>query len=579
MVSQRIALNLYLLEESATPAMAISIPADTTGAALLQEADDEAPGDEASESWTRSWLLDEVVSEEPLPDSRDGPPSLLVRATPSIKSWQSLVEDVVPGIDLGGAQSNLGGLLFQRVGSHVVVWSFGNAWTLLDPARTVDRFGLRVGLNALLSSPAPSASGTRKKDVGIRGLTSAVRAAVVRRSTVLTARPSSPNSMERVDQASDAAAAAELTTHHPTFDRVSAGRSLRFQASVASLDELAVHAAEAIRLHDRDDYTKDDAYKWIDYTVPVGDRAEVDNLLDELLTQATANPPVAVDFVWADADPATGVTPWFVCFPGERSTTSAAKRTEMTWQYALAWINSQRGGLPGHEALRMKLRFFEDSGALTQEVELWQQLVAQLSVGTRTFMISDGEIWRVSSAHIADIDNLLAPHVVVNPPSLPPYQGGEREDTYNKRASKFGDHFLLDKKLIQVPGQSSFEPCDLLSGDGHFMHIKRKTSSSTMSHLVAQALVSTQLLRSDADARNRLDQVLQKAKPAPQALQAMRDHCASFAARPTGIVQVVIVGSWRGTPDITQLPLFTRIALNGWLRQMPCQADIALVGT
>lgn len=173
---------------------------------------------------------------------------------------------------------------------------------------------------------------------------------------------------------------------------------------------------------------------------------------------------------------------------------------------------------------------------------------------------------------------MLAGHVSVNPAYLPRYVPRENEGPYNQRAASHGNHFLLDKSLVQIPGQTTFEPCDLLSADGRLMHVKRKTRSSTMSHVLSQALTSTQMLRNVAEARDRLDAALLAASPTPKDLTKMRDHCASFSGRSTATVEIVIVGVWRGAPDVTQLPLLTRIALSGWVRQMPCPTQVVLVG-
>jgi uncharacterized protein (TIGR04141 family) len=571
MARQRVSLNLYLLKSGVAPARVVRVEATVVDGGSRPEDPYAASGG----AWVDTWVLGDEPHRAPLPDRRDTAPALLVRGTPATGGWQSLIQAVVPDAPLGTAGENYGALLFQQVGADVVVWSFGNAWPLIDPNQTVERFGLRVALNALLTS-APAASGRRQ--VGVRGLTSAIRAAVVRRSTVIAARPAKPTSFERVDHSSDAAAVAEVTTDHKWFDRAAGGRSLRFEAEVFSVADLELYAKEALRLHRRKDYTKDAAYSWIDYTVPVGDRSEIDAVLDELAARATSG-TTDIDLVWADADPETYITPKFVCFPGERSGPTASHRTELTWAAAWAWVQSRHPGAPGRDTLRTRLRFFETAGQpASLEVELWQLVVAQATIKGQTYLISDGEVWRASASHIQDIDNVLAQRVQVNPSWLPRYVRGEVEASYNKRAAAQSGHVLLDKQLLRLSGQTPFEPCDVLSADGRFLHVKRKTGSATMSHVVAQALASTQLLRSSADARDLLDAALRAVTPAPARLRELRDHCGSFESRPTAEVAVVIIGSWRGRPDASQLPLLTRISLNSWIRQMPCPAGLVLVG-
>jgi len=579
MARQRVPLNLYLLKAGATPAdvARVSQPVLDTPEQPASDGDLSPERTDLEDgSWIDTWVLDEQPHRAPLPDDREVAASMLLRGTPVASGWQAFVQSVVPDAPVGSGRENYGALLFQVVGTDLVVWSFGNAWPLIDVTQTVERFGLRVALNALLATPPPTSG--PPKQVGVRGLTSAIRAAVVRKSTVVAARPAKPTSFERVDQSSDAAAVAEVTTHHAVFDRAAGGRSLRFEAPVSSLGDLQSYAKEALRLHRRKDYTKDAGYRWIDYTVPVSDRGEVDAVLDEIVAAARGG-RADFDVVWADTNPNTGLTPQFVCFPRARSGPGAALRKELTWAIAWDWLKKHRPTEPGHESLRTRLRFFDAPGQPPSlEVELWQLLVAQVAVKKNTYLVSDGEVWRASPSHIADIDNLLAPYVVVNPTWLPRFKPGEDEATYNARAAAQPGHVLLDKQLVRLPGETPFEPCDVLSADGRFMHVKRKTGSATMSHVVAQALASTQLLRTNSDARDLLDATLRGAKPAPARLTELRDHCASFASRPTGEVDVVIIGTWRGAPDASQLPLLTRISLNSWVRQMPCPRGVALVG-
>lgn len=577
MPSRRLPLTLYLLRAGISPvdAVRVALPPDLSGAGASGAAGDEIDGD----GWVRTWVLGESgFIDGRLPDTVDAGTSLLLRATPGESDWKTFLFELLPTGPVGGPPPlTYGGMLFQRLGADLVLWTFGTGFAFLTPGAVVERFGLHVGLNALLSSPAPS--GARPKPTGVKSLTSAIRATVVRRSSVTATRPSAPTTMERVDRASDAAQSADITTHHPTFGSIRGGKSLHFEAPVSSLADLEAYGSEALRLYRRTDYKASADYNWIDYTVPVTDDAEVDRVLDEVLAQALATPPLHVDLVWADTDPVTNLTPSYVCFPYERSTPNASKRKDMQWSAAVNWLKANAPGVAGHDALRASLRFYHDDNSPAAEMELWRLLVAQVAVGSETYLVSDGAVWKASSEFIANIDNLLSGLVEVNPPWLPRFTPGELEGPYNQRAAAYGNHFLLDKNLVKIPGQTTFEPCDLLSADGQFMHVKRKTSAASISHLGAQAIAATRLLREDASARDLLDQALQKASPKPPGLAKMRQHCKSFEARPTAKVQLVIIGQWTGQPDIRQLSLLTRIGLNSWMREITCERGVLLVGT
>lgn len=268
--------------------------------------------------------------------------------------------------------------------------------------------------------------------------------------------------------------------------------------------------------------------------MPVGDRGEVDAILDEVAAGATSG-TIDVDLVWSDADPATGVTPLFVCFPGERSGPKASRRTELTWPAASGWIQTHMPGAPGRQTLRTRLRFFDAPGqAPARDVELWELLVAQVAVTGRTYMVSDGAVWRAGASHIRDIDNLLAPRVLVNPPLPPGYSPGELEDVYNQRAAAQPGHVLLDKQSAHLAWADTFRAVRRAFGR---RSLPTRKAEDRVGDDVARrhpTLASTQLLRTSADARDLLDAALRAVEPGPARLRDLRRHCASFESRRRG---------------------------------------------
>lgn len=575
MAGERLALSLYLLRRDATPFSAVPSLQSLHVAGTTAVAPTATDGS-ADEAFTLTGVLAQDTTEPnaspgltvgPLPDERRTS-AMVLRSVPSQPAWLGVATARVPGLPATDSGVNVGLLFFHPVGREVVVWSFGSAWGLLDPEKTEPRFGLRVGLNALLSVAAPPASSTR---VGVRGLQSAVRADVVRQSTLLTGRPASPSSIERLDQTSDGAKLAELTTHHPTFRRVAAGRALRFEAPVTDERDLFRFARQAVRLHRRDDYQKSAEYQWIDNTVPVADRTTIDRVLDAVWA-ASSTGSDDVDVIWAPPDPDTGLHPETVRFPLERD----VGRTTLTWERVKQRL-AKTAGTAGRDLLRLNLRWFVGTEP-TQSSELWEHLVTQIEVDGTTYVVSDGTVWQASPEYLEKMNDDLTARVKVNPANLPRWQMGDDEDTYNKRAAAKG-HVLLDKTFLQKKGETKLELGDLLSADGRLMHVKRKTRASVMSHVTTQATAAVQLVRNDADARKLAVDLVKASTPGHPNQQQLLRHIRSMGGRPTVAVDVVIVGTWRGSPNVGQLPLLTRLSLSGWIRNMPVDTKIVLVGT
>lgn len=565
-MAERLALSLYLLRPDATPFSAVPSLQDLhLSSAQSAGGQPVASGDEIKQ--TAVFTPDFV--EAPLPNNRSTR-AIAVRAVPSEPAWLNLAASLVPALPAVGTGVNVGALFFHPVGrNEVVVWSFGNAWSLLDPEATEPRFGLRVGLNALLSVPAPPGSTAR---VGVRGLTAAVRADVVRSSTLQTARPASPNAIERLDQTSDGAKLAVLATHHRTFNRVAAGRSLRFEEKVAHQRDLFGFARQAVRLHRRDDYQKSPDYQWIDNTVPVTDRATIDDVLDAVWSAAVTGSG-GVDLIWASPDPDTGLHPETVRFPLERD----VGRTALTWAAVQPRLAKSAAGAPGRDLLRTNLRWFTGADQ-TQTTELWEHVVAQVEVRGTTYVVSDATVWQASADYLTKVNADLTARAKVNPSHLPRWQLGLDEDAYNKNAALKG-HLLLDKEFLKKKGETKLELGDLLSAEGRLMHVKRKSRSSVMSHVTTQAVAAVQLLRNDADARKLATELVRTSSGGHPKQAQLLKHIKSTGSRPTIAADVVIVGEWTGLPSIDQLTLLTRLSLSSWIRTMPVPTTIVLVGT
>lgn len=82
---------------------------------------------------------------------------------------------------------------------------------------------------------------------------------------------------------------------------------------------------------------------------------------------------------------------------------------------------------------------------------------------------------------------------------------GESEASYNARLAEHLGGTCLDAKLIRTTfHHRGIEACDVLTDDGQLVHVKNMKTSAPASHLLAQALVSTEALLFDEEARTTL---------------------------------------------------------------------------
>jgi len=151
---------------------------------------------------------------------------------------------------------------------------------------------------------------------------------------------------------------------------------------------------------------------------------------------------------------------------------------------------------------------------------------------------------------------------------------GEIEKDYNCRlAGGASDRFLkLDGKITRPGGATSgIELCDVLSSDGELIHVKRKSRSSTLSHLFAQGNVSAAAFVDDEVFREELRKVVCKVStpqtqgrwlalipPAGEVVDRTR-YCVTYA---------VVTNARPNSNGRDWLPFFSKLNLMQQARQL-----------
>lgn len=475
-----------------------------------------------------------------------------------------------------------------------VAFCFGGASRSIPAELTDNRFGLIVALNKhsaddslapwRAAPPAPDQDRPVADPAGaVRRVTADARSGYRHR---LTAAPAgaAPVSGLRLDVEADHMRGVTVRTGDSLMRELDGSRALHLSTPIASVRELVDLADYLMMLRQRTDYRL--AWEWIDQIVEVDPGPEFDQVLTVLIQRIGSPDEPHIDLAMPDlAEQTHRAQRIMVAFPGERG---APYRVLPEWPHLRTWLvhPSRRDGL--EQTIRKgQLRYALESdptGSLERHAIL-DLLQTELDVDGRHYLLQDGSVYRIDPDYIKTVDDVLSGI----PLSTFPYPAYRRttEGAYLDDAPKDSGYRLaeLDERNIRLPGQTPFEPCDLVTDGGTLVFAKPKGKSSHFSHLGTQAAASIAVLRNVPAAR---DAFLQRVREATTSIpnggvieRAVTDRIDLLAGGVPEAITVcfLVLGTWRGTPDIRALPLQSRIMLRGAVRQMQnlgCRVEFAL---
>jgi uncharacterized protein (TIGR04141 family) len=151
-----------------------------------------------------------------------------------------------------------------------------------------------------------------------------------------------------------------------------------------------------------------------------------------------------------------------------------------------------------------------DENEIVGKWSVYNCLVFETEIGGKLYILSGGDWYQVDKDYRDKVQSYVAkiPRLTLD---LPEADLEKTEAEFNEAAAAKLKGVCLDGKLVGVGGVDRIEICDVLTRDGDFIHVKKRGSSSTLSHLFAQGVTSTVLLLGDdtfrADAAAKVKEV------------------------------------------------------------------------
>jgi uncharacterized protein (TIGR04141 family) len=319
-------------------------------------------------------------------------------------------------------------------------------------------------------------------------------------------------------------------------------------------------------LHDTYNKTayKDDFY-WIDNLRPVNEPEEMEELEDKLvkvIQKENAEISLSVpDFVEYD-----DITD-FCCSFDKSHKYSDPEDIDLYYALKSKGLINKLDSQYLRDTLSLDAK--SKSSGFHFEWPLFNCIYGELDISGKKFILSDGEFWKVDNNFLNLLNSYIDKLNETTHP-LPTCPAGYTEEQYNNYAADSTPQFLLmDRKTVKVTGNTSpVEICDLLTDCGCFIHVKRKLSSSTLSHLFAQGRNSADLLLMSHDYRMVSKKQIEKEEQERADRTGDPTYCGKFCdftadsiSQKKHEVAFAIIANWNNRTYSEALPFFSKLTL------------------
>jgi uncharacterized protein (TIGR04141 family) len=474
-------------------------------------------------------------------------------------SWETFLKPGFPELSLPKSRTLSAVLVLSKMQSETRHWfgcTFGTGRFLLNPDRIQPNFGLRATLNAIYAEGVPDHDRNRIKSVTTK---------TVSHNTLHTKRQTDYNALFEFFGV-DANADFLRNVSGKPFDE-SLGSMMTGADSVTVRIDNGIDELDKICLVLHDLFIKNtyqDRFVWIDKIQTIRENQLQQELLDLVASKIRDNDlegltltiPQIID--WEDVD--HHEASWnpghpfdevklddLVSFLETEGTLQALKGEHLKNKYKLFAMDDMDGQLGGGSLLKCIAGEIKHNGA--------------------TYILSEGVFFEIERDFLEALDKEIK-DISESSANLPPSPGDKPEGEYNEDAANHTDtHLLLDKKTVRINTKTSpIEICDVLTADKQMIHVKRKLSSSSLSHLFSQGFVSGDLLVTNADYRKAcvtiIDNAAQERKPNDTSYRDQFNFIQTNSVKPSEIeVVYAIAAKWNGRSLDEALPFFSKVNL------------------
>ncbi len=173
----------------------------------------------------------------------------------------------------------------------------------------------------------------------------------------------------------------------------------------------------------------------------------------------------------------------------------------LSLQRLIDFISTKHGAISISNLKNETIHCRDSAYSSFKQWSAYRSIYAEITWNSCTYMLRNGVWYKVADTFVDSINDALS-RVPKYSSTLPEFDHND-ELQYNKFvASTISDIEFLDRDNVIFGGRySKIEVCDLMKANTDLIHVKKYTSSQTLSHLFYQGLVSAETLKKSAEFR------------------------------------------------------------------------------
>lgn len=407
--------------------------------------------------------------------------------------------------------------------------TFGHGRSLLNLEHFEDDFGLKVALNAISQD-------------SVKSIDKQTFDAITKQSREQASRQVDPREFG-LDVEDDLLRAVVGTPSNPRMGRQLYGKeSLHASGLRVELKDLHSWLRRVYSVYQETGYQE--KFPWVDNIRAITAAERIQALEQELLNRLDSDDP---GMIWLAAP---DIIDWRrVC----GFTYAQTKRKPVLYDMHLNTFRDIWGGVPTLRKLHSRqINAVDENDFIVENWPVYKCIHAEIELQDHEYLLTSGS-WYQISRNFVEVVNRAVQQIPTYTGELPLFghQGEKTEPEYNRLAcaSRSDLHCMDGVMLSRGGGRTPIEACDILSESHDFIHIKRYSGSSGLSHLFSQGYVSGALLATDDHFRGEFNSIVPEAFRIEFERYLRRDMC--------GVVFGIVSQSEREL----WLPFFSRLNL------------------